>query len=363
MSGSSQLAADAKSCSATVPGSNGASRTAGASSLLGSGASNTRPGLKNETPSAGIDTLRLLWKLDDEPSFRAATALASGPRRPEVAGWRLDWFPGLELLAAEGHPGGDELLGTAEQAAASESRLRDVLGGGYGIELPEGCYAERGGIARMDAAVNLPFPPLEGRAVLMGIAALDMPRLKPVVYGKPIETVGLIHVAGRRLLGRVYDYGESRKVAERGSVVRFEDQRRFTNLQRLPAAVLTDEEVRHGFRKRFESLWQSSRGLTVGTLPVVARKLRDRLDAGEITRRQLDRAAGSLLVELAAPKQVPGRKPGAKVHGLGRASYYNRRRELRELGLVIADEFYEPVEVDLGAVLERALDEGVWGRG
>ena len=41
-----------------------------------------------------------------------------------------------------------------------------------------------------------------------------------------------------------------------------------------------------------------------------------------------------------------------------------RRRELmREHGLALLDGDLEPVEVDVSAVLEAALDAGVWGRG
>jgi hypothetical protein len=38
-----------------------------------------------------------------------------------------------------------------------------------------------------------------------------------------------------------------------------------------------------------------------------------------------------------------------------------KERELRELGLVLADEFYDPVEVHLEKVLERALETPLWG--
>jgi hypothetical protein len=41
-------------------------------------------------------------------------------------------------------------------------------------------------------------------------------------------------------------------------------------------------------------------------------------------------------------------------------TYKRRRAELREHGLVVADDFFQPVEVELGAVLERALDTPLW---
>ena len=35
--------------------------------------------------------------------------------------------------------------------------------------------------------------------------------------------------------------------------------------------------------------------------------------------------------------------------------------ELRDHGLIVADQFFEPVELDLGAVLERAVETPLWG--
>ena len=43
-----------------------------------------------------------------------------------------------------------------------------------------------------------------------------------------------------------------------------------------------------------------------------------------------------------------------------RETLFARKRELREQGLVLAQDLEEPVEVDLQAVLERALEAPAW---
>jgi hypothetical protein len=44
-----------------------------------------------------------------------------------------------------------------------------------------------------------------------------------------------------------------------------------------------------------------------------------------------------------------------------RSTYYKRRAELRQSGYVLADDYFTPVEVDLAAVLEAALETPLWG--
>jgi hypothetical protein len=104
------------------------------------------------------------------------------------------------------------------------------------------------------------------------------------------------------------------------------------------------------FERRFAPLWQASKGVKVAGLPVIAEELRTRVESGEMTIRAAERAGGFLLLEMAG---VSG--------SLAQATRYRRKRELRELGLVLADEFYEPVQVHLAEVLERALETPRWG--
>jgi hypothetical protein len=74
------------------------------------------------------------------------------------------------------------------------------------------------------------------------------------------------------------------------------------------------------------------------------------VSSGDITIKEVERVGGFLVLELS----------GEAKERYSRAVYYRRRRELREMGLVLADEFYEPVEVRLEEVLERALETPLW---
>lgn len=83
----------------------------------------------------------------------------------------------------------------------------------------------------------------------------------------------------------------------------------------------------------------------------MAEKIVSQVRAGEVSAMEAEKLAGFLVLESA----------GESKRGLKRATYFRRKSELRELGLVLADEFYDPVEVHLEKVLERALETPLWG--
>jgi hypothetical protein len=114
--------------------------------------------------------------------------------------------------------------------------------------------------------------------------------------------------------------------------------------------VFQAEYVRSRFHARFAPLYKSAKGVRVAGLPVLATRIAAMLDAGELTYRQAERIGGALVIELG----------GAASH-YTRRTHYRRRAELREHGLVLADDFYAPVEVDMGRVLEACLDSPLWG--
>jgi hypothetical protein len=268
-------------------------------------------------------------------------------------GWSLGFIGGLGMIWAEGHPGG-ETLGAASSAIEASTELRQWLAA-HGIRTEVHPYRESGGVARLDSTVNVPMgSDAEARTFLAGIAAVDAPRLKPVVYGKPPETVALLHVTGRRTLGRVYHYERSRGLpTAEGVHVRMEDQRRFQTDQRLPAAIVDERVVRRCFENRFVPLYRAARSVKCAGLPVVMGDLAGKLRDGEISVTQFKRSVAYV---------------GAEVTGTTAAVFPKRsarraRQDLREAGLVLADDFFEPVEVELGAVIERALEEGVWASG
>jgi hypothetical protein len=276
---------------------------------------------------AGVDTWRLLFK----------TSRAHGPEVFSLGSYKAQWMPSLSLLAVEGHPRAGGLCPTSAlgDAYATVSRL---------VTEEAGCH-EFVGLSRLDAtATNVFGRGQEGIAFLQGFSALDWPRLKPQVIGKPPETVYLIARNGRgRKLARAYDTGHLHRTRARGEAIRLEDQSRFPS----GARASLDVDPRARFHRRFVPLWRSMRGVRVASLPVLTKTLAGQLASGDLTRAQAERMIGFLHLESAAAP-------------CERRTWYRRRRELREHGLVVADGFFEPVEVDVGAVLEAALESPAW---
>jgi hypothetical protein len=323
--------------------------------LEGVGSSNTRPRATSGPSAAvvteaGVDTWRLAFdtSLAIDPSWRRYGEGGSFLRE-DASGYMLQWYPGFGRLCVEGHPRKDGLCPPWELEDAYQELLDSLAENGITR------LSRFAGVSRLDSTVTQRFGnPREGQAVLMGIAALDIPWCKPKVVGRPPETVYLIHERGRgRVLGRAYDKGLEAGTAERGELVRLEDQRRFAARQRPGRDAFHADYVRGRFEQRFRALWRSAKGVKVAAVPVVARELAARACRGEITHREMERLAGFVLAEVAgvAKSAYPDR------------TYKRRRAELREQGLVVADAFFEPVEVDLGLVLERALETPMWTPG
>lgn len=209
------------------------------------------------------------------------------------------------------------------------------------------------GLGRLDSTVTQQFQDgREGLAALMGIAALDVPNCKPKVIGRPPETVYFVHERGRgRVLGRAYDKGLESGIAGRGELLRLEDQRRWQSTSRPQRDRFHAEYVRGCFEQRFKALYRSAKGVKVAALPILAETLATRARTGEISHREMERLGGFILAELG----------GGARSAYPERTYKRRRAELRDHGLVLADDFFEPIEVELGAVLERALQTPLWG--
>jgi hypothetical protein len=300
------------------------------------GFSSTRPSLQSETyrvTEAGVDTWRLLFR----------TTLDRQPDNPifDVGRYKAQWFAGHGVLALEGHPTARGLAEPWGLEDAYQDVLCELKGWGH---VP----TRFDGLARLDSTATLRMDRQEGQAVLAGLAALDVPSCQPVVRGKPAHSVGYVHVRGRRILGRAYDKGREAGIAGPWELIRLEDQYRPARGARPGREQFHAEYVRGRFHKRFVPLYRSARGVKVTGLPVIARDVAQRVEAGELDTRQAERMMGSLLLLSA----------GAPY---SRSTYYKRRAELRDNGYVIADDFFAPVEVDLGAVLVAALETPLWG--
>ena len=299
-------------------------------------------------------------------------ATERGPRSqllPEaVAGHRVGWFPGSGLLFAEGHPDPNGLC-RADALPAAATSIAEALGDRgiippswrlWSLVGPDGPRVATGGtgfggVRRLDSTVDLAFEsPAEGLAALAGVAALPLPRVKTQVIrevgGRRVETVYFRGSSGKRVLGRWYDKGLESGTAARGLHVRPEDQRRFPKEARLDLeAVATSSYVRDAFVRRFAPLWRAAKGVKVAGVMELAQRLAEMQDEGLISPGEAKRIAGHLVLDAADAQRQ------------SRSQCYRDRADARKHGLVLADGVLDEVEVDLGQVLERALDAECWG--
>lgn len=321
--------------------------------------------------AAGIDTWSVCWYVeDDSPACRAMEHLATDPAPrsqllPErVVGHRVGWFPGNRMVFAEGHPQEDALapascLPDVVDKLCAEMADRGVIldrrrvpGGFPGRKKPPVGF---GGVRRLDSTVDLAFDdPAEGLAALAGVAALPLPRVKTQIIrevgGKRVETVYFRGSAGKRVLARWYDKGIESGSAGRGLYVRPEDQRRFVKDARLDVEALASSTfVRDAFVRRFEPLWRAAKGVKVGGVMELAQRLAELQDEGIVSPSEAKRLAGHLVLDAAEAQRQ------------SRAQCYRDRADARKHGLVLADGVLDEVEVDLGQVLERAMDSEAWG--
>lgn len=328
--------------------------------------------------AAGVDTWSVAWYVDpDSPARRALDALATQPAArskliPEsISGYRVGLFPGPSMVYAEGHPDPEGLC-PPNRLPGEFERLVGVLAD-CGIEVPRGRSlparrlprpgddgswevrrAGEAGVRRLDLTADLAFDSgAEGLAALAGVAAMPLPRIATSLQrqpgGRAVETVYLKGPGGRRVLGRWYDKGVESGTAERGRLIRPEDQRRWDGRARLPVEALGAPVARELFQRRFLPLWKATKGITVGTSPELLRRLADLVEAGEVSGYQAERLLGYLFAQ-----------ENGVDDWLSTATTYRRKAECRELGLVLADGVVDQVEVDLHDVLEAALEAEDW---
>lgn len=292
-----------------------------------------------------------------------------------IGGHRVIWSGRAGLLWAEGHPVDDgELLPPDLLPVAMASLTADLLAAD--VPLPSGVSVDRwdaeyrgghyrasdgfAGIRRLDAACDLECSSMaEGLATLAGVGAiLSSPGFgkSDIWYGMDgrIETVYLRGHTGKSVVGRWYDKGLESGVADRGRLIRPEDQRRYTKGRRRLPEDLTSAHVRAQFQSRFMPLWRACKGVTVGGPIVLAGKILEAIEDERVTPAVGESIAGHMLLSVAAGR-----------HGAGRSkrTLYRREQEMRKLGLVIADGCLEEVEVRLDHALEAALDAGQWAAG
>jgi hypothetical protein len=277
---------------------------------------------------------------EDRDIVRARRLMPEGRLPDRLSGHVVGFLPGHRVLWIEGHP---TVEGLADPAALNDLEA-DLLERLKLADVPTGRDA---GLARVDATVTVRYDSArEGHAVLSALAALDLPRTKPVVFGKPPQTFWLQSDSAKsaRVLGRVYDKGLESGLAPAGQLVRFEDQRRYTKDLRRAVQEMDPEYVARRFLGRFEPMRRSAAGVRVASLPVLSGELAERVNNDEITRGQANRLIGYLVMQQSGARSMPAR------------TERRIRRELRDQGLVLADDFFEPLDVDLGETVEAVAE-------
>lgn len=310
------------------------------------GVCSTRPALTSETGEAGVDTLRLLF---ETTSF--------GDRAfelDEAAGWHFGAIPALGLTWAEGHPAPGQLAGSAAVDAAA-TVVRDLVDERFGVR------ADRG-VARLDSTATQVFGrEAEARAFMAGMAALQLPRCETTRRGHPVHSVSWTHAQGARKLARCYDKGLELG-GEPWRHARMEDQRRYPSAARpMMEAVAEPGYARGRFEARFGPIRKAVDGVKAATFPVIAQAIADEVRYGYRDWREAERLAGALVLLSAAGADAypASRRKGRRGPG---PTFYRRRAELREAGYVVVDDLAEVVEVNLGEVVEAAIESEAWER-
>jgi hypothetical protein len=328
-----------------------------------------------EVMRAGIDTAGLCWYVPvDSPAGLALDEMASVPTKrgyllpDSVGGQRVGWNRGAGMLWTEGHPSPEGLCAAADFPASREELVKAMVD--HGIPVPPGVSADLwelgddlatpnrqagfAGVRRLDTTLDLCCPPAEGLAVLAGVAAVarDAARVKAQVRysedGTGVETVYFHGPAGRKVLSRWYDKGREAGIAPPGGLVRPEDQRWYAKGMRREVEEFSPTYVRGNFQRKHAALYKASKGVIVAGPIVLAQKLAEHVEQGELSAPQAHDLAGFLLMDAV---RVPG----------SRATAARRRAAIRELGLVLADGVLQEVEVNLHDVLEQCMDASAWG--
>jgi hypothetical protein len=312
------------------------------------GSCNTRLPLKTERPEIGvhewgIDTWRIARYFDNDDDLRRVVRLTSGRTHQKVCDHAIGVLPDRRMLWMEGHPAVD---GLAHPKTLSSAEGR-VLSGLDDLGLPRG---RDGGIRRLDQTVTLRFDEAaEGIAYMRGMAAVQLPRVKKSVYhandGYP-ETVNLIGAGRRgRILARCYDKGVESGAAQRGELIRLENQTRY---RKDVAEYITPESVSEHhhlagshFGLRFAPVAESVDGIHVATAPVLADRVTELVQEGDMSPAKGARLVGYLVC-------------GDRL-GLADSTRRRWRSELRHHGLVLVDPLGDDIDVDLGEPLNRAL--------
>jgi hypothetical protein len=176
-----------------------------------------------------------------------------------------------------------------------------------------------------------------------------MPGMKPVTWGRPVETVAFVPLRGRSLVARVYDHGRHRGLDERGRLIRFETQSRYPKGRRVPVDEIDSGVVRARFESRFQPLGEAAKGVRVASAPALSRELCRRVRDREMTAREAERIAGFTLLDRAC---CDGLHPPRTTS--------SRLADLRKHGILTLEELFVDIDLDIAHVFETVLRADAW---
>ena len=295
-----------------------------------------------------MDTCRFNFLIDSEHDRRVLRSLHRAPVEG-VPALHLMFDVGHGVLSAEGRVvealdlPAHRLLPPAALGDAAEVVRRAIRSMGV-------YYLPDEGISRIDSTATVRMPtPAAGWSMLTGMQALDVPRLKPNVIGRPPETVKWVTAKRAATRATAYDKGHQLGTAPRGVEIRLEARSRYPAARRMRVSEWRSDDVRENFRNRFEPMRASATGLHVMTETTVREQLRSFVEDGRVTPRQAERLLGHIACEATGIRRE-------------KTARWRARRELRRLGLALALDGAEGerVDVELGQVLDDVLGAEVW---
>jgi hypothetical protein len=171
-----------------------------------------------------------------------------------------------------------------------------------------------------------------------------MPRLSDL--GTPRPAV----LDPRRPAAKASDGDQQRDGRQPDAIHRHAPTSAVRDLSRDPAE-LDAGALLPSFRRWFYPLYKATKGVTVAGPIVLVDKLLEAADAGEIGMQRARLLAADTVIESVG-----------RGDRLSKSTPNRSRAIRRELGLVLADGVLQEVEVDVGAVLEAALETDLWER-
>lgn len=315
---------------------------------------------------AGVDDITLNLHIEDPERRRMLDHWAVGhklgtqTRDGFQALWpphQASWFPSTGTLSIQAKRARKlDLVPLHEVPVVAQELVGVLVGAGL---LDRGARPYGAGemsCSRIDVALDVEMP--TGQAGLDFLTALEGMRDWGGLYvdgeGKRGErTVQHWRDLGngrRKLMARVYSRHFRVPGLAPGEVIRFELERRFK--PSVEARVLKPDMVRDLWLRHFVAMCPDSGRVKIGERDSVLMKLAERVEAGEITYRDLEQADAFLQLERLG--LLGSVYPASVIKA--------RRRKMKRLGVGLSDVGAQDVSVDVGQVVGLGVDRRHWGR-